>query len=103
MDVDQFKKYLQEKPVVLAYFSYPQCTVCKALRPKVEALGASYDQVDFLYVDTHQNRQLAGQYSIFAAPTLVIFVEGKEYKRLSRHFSITDIHAFLERIFSLMN
>ncbi|RMH64949.1 MAG: thioredoxin [Calditrichaeota bacterium] len=102
MDVETFQLQLKKRPITLAYFSYPACQVCKVLRPKVEALAGQYDLVDFIYVDTHQAPKLAGQYTVFTVPTLIIFVDGRESKRLSRHFAIADVQTFLDRIITVM-
>ncbi len=102
MNIDLFQKELKSAPIVIAYFSYPACNVCKVLRPKVEALSARYDEARFIYVDTHESPQLAGQYTIFTVPTLLIFVEGRESMRLSRNFSVGDVQVFLDRISGLM-
>ncbi len=102
MNIELFQKERNAAPIVIAYFSYPACNVCKVLRPKIETLSAQYDEVRFIYVDTHESPQLAGQYTIFTVPTLLIFVEGRESLRLSRNFSVGDVQAFLDRITGLM-
>ncbi len=38
-------------PITIAYFSTPDCTVCKILRPKIEGLAAQYNQVTFTNID----------------------------------------------------
>ncbi len=102
MTIETFQKAITSAPIVIGYFSYPSCNVCKVLRPKVEALSAQYEEVDFIYVDTHEAPQLAGQYTIFTVPTIVIFVEGRESLRLSRNFSVGEVEAFLQRMTGLM-
>ncbi len=102
MTIETFQKAITSAPIVIGYFSYPACNVCKVLRPKVEALSAQYEEVDFIYVDTHEAPQLAGQYTIFTVPTILIFVEGRESLRLSRNFSVGEVEAFLQRMTGLM-
>ena len=80
---------------VLAYFSTRQCTVCKVLRPKVEALVSQYPGMRFLYIDTEEYPALGGQHLVFAAPTLILFNEGREVKRFSRNVSLGDLDRFL--------
>ncbi len=102
MNIEAFQKAITSAPIVISYFSYPACNVCKVLRPKIESLIAQYDEVAFLYVDTHEAPQLAGQYTIFTVPTILIFVDGRESLRLSRNFSVGEVQAFLERMTGLM-
>ncbi len=97
MSTEQILKTIRTRPLLVAYFSYPECSVCKVLRPKVQALVESLG-IEFLYVDTHQHPEVSGQYIVFAVPTIVIFLEGKEAKRFSRHFSMDEMEAFLTRL-----
>ncbi|MBU1533913.1 thioredoxin family protein, partial [Myxococcota bacterium] len=81
-DLDLFNTFLGSHAIVLAYFSTPRCTLCKALRPKVEELLATeYPAAHFAYVDSTVNPLIAGQLSVFAVPTTVLFVEGRESSR----------------------
>ena len=89
--------------MVLAYFSTPQCNVCKVLRPKVEsALAEHYPAVRFIYVDTTAIPEVAGQLSIFAVPTIVLFVEGRESVRKSRNFAMDELLAAIDRPYGFL-
>lgn len=89
---------ISETPMLLAYFSTPQCNVCKVLRPKVEELLAEYPGVEFLYVDSTEHPEVSGQHLVFAAPTIVLFMDGREMRRFSRNLAMED----LDRSLSLM-
>lgn len=84
--------------MLLAYFSTPQCNVCKVLRPKVEELLTEYPGVDFLYVNSTAHPEVSGQHLVFAAPTIVLFMDGREMRRFSRNLAMED----LDRALSLM-
>ncbi len=97
MTTQEIQEIIRQTPLLVAYFSYPECSVCKVLRPRVEALTRQMG-IDFVYVDTHLHPEISGQFIVFAVPTIVIFVEGKEAKRFSRHFGMEELAAFLERM-----
>jgi thioredoxin-like negative regulator of GroEL len=101
--LSKFRDFLAGKPVVIAYFSTEQCNVCKVLRPKVEQLTNQYDAVDFIYINTEEKPEIAGQYTVFSVPTIIIFTEGRESRRLSRSFSIDEIKDYLERLLQLLS
>lgn len=84
--------------MMLVYFSTPQCNVCKVLRPKVEALLEEYPGVEFLYVDSTAHPEVSGQHLVFAAPTIALFMDGREVRRYSRNLAMED----LDRALSLM-
>ncbi len=93
-----FHAELKNHEIILAYFSYPECSVCKVLKPKVQEFLRDYPGVTFLYVDIHQYPEISGQLLVFAVPTIIIFYQGKEAARFSRHFSIQDLETALNRL-----
>ncbi|MGD9489484.1 MAG: thioredoxin family protein [Calditrichaceae bacterium] len=101
MGLERINETIQESPFLVAYFSYPECNVCQVLRPKVENLANKYEGVDFLYINTHEHPLVSGQHMVFAVPTIVLFSEGREIRRFSRHFSMQDLEAFLNRAVSI--
>jgi thioredoxin 1 len=90
--------HLRSAAALVVYFSTPHCTVCGVLRPKVEAEIAKRAAVDFLYIDSSAHPAVAAQHMVFAAPTLLMFIEGKEYRRFSRNFSLEDLAFALDRV-----
>ena len=89
---------IYENPFILTYFSRPDCTVCKTLRPKVEKLIAVSTDIEFQYIDIQSCPLLRGQFMIFAVPTIVLFMKGKEVKRWSRFLSVQQIELELDHI-----
>jgi len=100
-NLDAIKKALQENPLALVYFSHENCNVCKVLKPKVkELLVNNFPKVSLFYVNTVNYPEVAGQFSVFTVPTILVFFEEKEYIRESRHINLS---AFSERIRKLYN
>ena len=83
---------------LLVYVSFPQCTVCVSLLPKMKSLLQDYDHVQFLYVDSSKFPAVSGQLLVFAAPTVILFHQGKEVKRWSRVFSVDHVRQELDRL-----
>ncbi|PJA51774.1 MAG: thioredoxin [Candidatus Marinimicrobia bacterium CG_4_9_14_3_um_filter_48_9] len=97
MQFAEFQNQLQHTELALIYCSTPTCNVCKVLRPKVELMVSEIGDWEFIYIDTTQNPEIAGQYLIFSVPTLLLFAQGKEVQRFSRHFGLDDLKLELER------
>ncbi len=89
---------IQNRPNLLVYFSFPGCSVCVALLPKIEKLVRSFANVEFLYVNTHETPDVSGQYLVFTVPTIILFSRGAEQKRWSRVFSVDDVETTLNRL-----
>lgn len=91
-------KFINQTANVLVYFSYPECQVCRILKPKVQELLNQYPLFEFLYIDINLYPQFKGEYLVFAVPTIVLFQKGRELQRFSRYISIAELKTYLERI-----
>lgn len=98
MTINEFKRKTEESPILISYFSHDECNVCKVLRPQVQELVSGFEEMDFLYVNTKKSAEVSGQFMAFAVPTIIIFFEGRETKRYSRHLSLHDFRLFLQKM-----
>ncbi len=99
----EIDEILMQHELVLIYFSSPDCQVCHSLKPKVDTLvTTSFPKVHLVDVNVAVASELAASFSVFAAPTIVIMVEGRETVRWSRTISIDNVVAALERYTSLL-
>jgi thioredoxin 1 len=78
------------------------CQVCRVLKPKVINLVDSIKGIDFLYIDIEAFPSISGQHLVFSIPTIIIFVNGKEQARFSRHFSVDELNIVLEKLQNLV-
>lgn len=97
MNSTEIFEKIAKSPNLLVYFSFPGCSVCHALRPKIEKLLESFAHVEFLYVNTHETPEVSGQYLVFTVPTIILFSRGAEQKRWSRVFGVDDVEQTLNR------
>ena len=88
---------------VLAYFSTKTCSVCSVLKPKIaEHISTHFPKIKLISIKMEENPELAAQYQIFTAPTLLLFFEGNKYVRKSRAFGINELHEAIERPYNLL-
>ena len=98
-----FKLLIESNDMVLAYFSHERCSVCKVLLPKVKGLLASdFPKVKMAYCDIEQVPETAAQNSVFTAPTLLIFVQSKEYMRYSRNVGLDPLAQTIARPYKML-
>lgn len=88
--------------VVLLYFSLPDCGVCHAVRPKVEALLAGRPDIAAYFIDLSVLPEATGRFEVFAVPTVLLFIDGRETVRESRYFSMDELTAKIDRYLSLL-
>ena len=71
-----------EKPVLVDFYA-DWCGPCNAMAPVIEELASELDgkaKVGKINVD--ENSDIAVEYNVMSIPTLIIFKNGKEEKRL---------------------
>ena len=86
---------------LLLYFSGQRCTVCHALKPKLEeAIARHFPSLQALEVDAEKQLDIAGQFLVFTVPTTLVFADGREYFRFGRNMSLPDFVHQLNRLFS---
>ena len=98
----EFEDLVNNNDAVLVYFSTPQCNVCKVLKPKVkEFISEEFEKIKMAYVNCELLKETAAQNRIFVVPTILVFLDGKEFFRKSRNISISEFRKELERPYSL--
>lgn len=94
---------VENNEALLLYFSTSACNVCKVLKPKIaQMLEVHFPKIRMFYVDTEQVPEAAGQFSVFAAPTLAVFFAKREFLRRSRNVGIDELAQQIERPYELM-
>ncbi len=103
LSFQEFEEVCKTEQIVLFYFSHHQCSVCKVLKPKLEAaVKEQYPEVKSYYIQTDVLPEVAAQNSVFTVPTVLIFVHGKESYRHSRSFSVDVVLNDLDRPYQLL-
>jgi len=102
MTSEEIFEKIKSTELIVTYFSYPECNVCKVLRPKVESYLEKYEKIGFQYIDTHLTPEVSGQYLVFAVPTIIFFLDGREVKRFSRHFSMSEFEAEVDKMIAVL-
>ncbi len=100
---EDLDRMIEQEEALLVYFSHAACNVCKVLKPKVATmLEEHFPKVRMLYIDTVQQPEIPAQKGIFAVPTMIVYLAGREYFRWSRTVSVEQMRKEIQRPYQMM-
>jgi len=101
--IEELNSVIKNNPAVLVYFSSPACSVCGVLKPKMfkETLDR-YPKMVCVEVDISIAPEAGASLNVFAAPTAVIFLDGRESARKTRAFSPSQFLGEVQRAYDLL-
>jgi len=103
MPLEEIQIIIRESVGVLLYFSGENCNVCHALRPKFKELfDKEFPQIKQIYLDAHENAEISAHYQVFSVPTMIVFLDGREFIREGRAVSMHKMTEQLKRPYSMM-
>ncbi|WP_456323157.1 thioredoxin family protein [Hydrogenimonas sp.] len=103
MKIEDIKKEIKEKPGVLLYFWGEHCNVCHALKPKLlEAFEKNFPKIEFLTINIGDHAEIAAHFGVFSIPTAIIFLDGKEFARVSRNVSVPLLIERIRRPYEIL-
>jgi thioredoxin 2 len=83
---------------LLVDFWAPWCGPCRTMAPQFEqAAGRLEPNVRLAKVNTDEEQQLAGRFSIRGIPTMILFSRGREVARQSGAMQASAIAAWIDR------
>lgn len=91
-----FQTTLDSHQLVLVDFYAPWCAPCSLMRPVLEGAQADFPDVLFASVDVDKEDDLAVENEISLLPTLVLYRDGKEIKRVMGTLTPDQLRAKLK-------
>ena len=103
MTLKELQTTIKTEVGVLLYFSGEDCGVCHALRPKFKELfDKEFPQLQQIYLDAHENSEISAHFQVFSVPTMIVFMDGKEFAREGRLVSLYKLSDKLKRPYGMM-
>jgi len=101
--IENINNTIRKNLAVMVYFSAPNCSVCHALKPKLlEALDTNFEDFKVESVDISVTEDIAPHFGVYAIPTILVFLDGKEFLRKSRNMSVDEVIKEIERPYKIM-
>jgi thioredoxin 1 len=87
---------LESDTPVLVDFWAAWCGPCRVVAPILEEIASERDDLRIVKLDVDANQQTAAQFGILAIPTMVLFRNGAEAKRIQGAMPKKRLEAELE-------
>ncbi|MCF6309802.1 MAG: thioredoxin family protein [Sulfurimonas sp.] len=96
--LQDIKKIIDENMAVMLYFSTPKCNVCQSFKPKLlQALESNFKEFKIVSIDISISQEVAAHFSVLSIPTVLIFLDSKEFLRKSRYMSVKEVISEIKR------
>jgi thioredoxin 1 len=95
-DADFQAEVLESELPVLVDFWAPWCGPCRVVAPVLEAIADERAELKIVKVNIDENQQTAMNFQILAIPTMVLFRNGAEAKRIQGALPKKRLEAELE-------
>ncbi|MEZ5197153.1 MAG: thioredoxin family protein [Bacteroidales bacterium] len=103
LNLEGLVQTIGHEPAILVYFYNDDCPPCISLRPKVEGLiHETFPKMQLAWVNSKNHPEIPAHFGVFANPTILIFFEGKEFKRFSKYVSVSELEQAIERYYNLI-
>jgi len=81
-DANFQSEVLESQEPVLVDFWAPWCGPCRIVHPILEEMAEERDDVRIVSLNVDDNQQTAARYEVLSIPTLILFKDGEEAKRI---------------------
>jgi thioredoxin 1 len=95
MSQDEFHEFVNQSELSLVQFSANWCGPCKMLTKTLESMEQT-QPFRVAKIDIDEERELVQSFGIRSVPTMIIFKDGKEVKRMVGNKTQNAIEDFME-------
>ena len=96
-DINRLKGIVNYEPFCLLYIQTPDCGLCSIMLDKVEAVSQQFDNLHSASVELLVVPEVAGEFLVATAPTVLLFAHSKEVYRAGTFIDTMELERVLEK------
>lgn len=100
-NMEEIKEFISNNQMSLLFIKTVQCGVCDAVLAQSEDVLERFPKIHSILVSLEETPQVSGEYLVFTAPTLIMFLKGKEMFRESRFVVFSEFERKLQQIYEV--
>ncbi|WP_336184126.1 thioredoxin family protein [Bacillus sp. 205(2023)] len=101
LSLNAIENFINRHQLNFIYISRPSCTVCHAVLPQLRELLEQFPHIKLGHVNAFRVEEVAGRFSVFTVPVLLLFIEGTEFLREARFVHFEQLEQKLKRVYQL--
>ncbi|MCE0741934.1 MULTISPECIES: thioredoxin family protein [Bacillus] len=99
--LDSMENFIKQHQFSFLYISRPGCTVCHAVLPQLRILLEQFPNIKLGHINADDVEEVAGRFSVFTVPVLLLFIDGTEFLREARFVHFEQLEERLKRVYQL--
>lgn len=100
---EEINNFIKDQALGVIVFSTRGCVVCRPLKEKINHIVSSLESVEVSDVFIEDIPSAQGDFGVYTAPIVLVFVEGKESKRYSAAMDLLEFERYLHRLDKIMH
>ncbi|MED4016020.1 thioredoxin family protein [Sutcliffiella cohnii] len=100
--IEMAQEFIEQHPLSFVYVSRTNCSVCHALLPQIEELLKEFPKIELGFISADDVEEVAGHFSIFTVPAMMLFVDGKEMIREARFVHMEELRKKISKIYGMV-
>jgi len=93
----ELQECINKEEMLVLLVKSKNCSVCEAIEQQINLGMIENKTVPIIKTSLENIPEISGNYLVFTAPTILLFIEGKEYWRGSRFISFEELNRMIER------
>ena len=100
-NIKDIEQAVADNSLCLFYIKAPDCGVCNVMLDKVEKLADRFPTLCSFYTDITEVPLIAGRFLVYAGPTALLLMDGKEVYRGSQFIDLEELQNSINRYIEL--